>query len=299
MNEKDRAILCSLIRDHEDMVGSSRAAMLALQAFINSIRELKCQPSEIRDQYLELSEAIKNTQPKIIPLIHLIEDFEKEMAPHFGGEMDVVRNKAIEILQSKHDLLKSKVGKIIQHGMNIIDDGDVIIVHTASTDVMNMLSMAKQVMDKKIKVIVLKQDVAKTKQLIAALQQAQVEIETVPEFSLSHYVGEANKLFLGALSLTHDKKIVSSVGTASIASLCHFHKVPVYLFANTLKFSHKPSEDQRIHEKKFSQEQESVCYELTTFSHDMLELAMVDFLVTEDGVFSRDAIDDYVARTCR
>jgi translation initiation factor 2B subunit (eIF-2B alpha/beta/delta family) len=183
--------------------------------------------------------------------------------------------------------------------MNIIDDGDVIIVHTASTDVMNMLSMAKQVMDKKIKVIVLKQDVAKTKQLIAALQQAQVEIETVPEFSLSHYVGEANKLFLGALSLTHDKKIVSSVGTASIASLCHFHKVPVYLFANTLKFSHKPSEDQRIHEKKFSQEQESVCYELTTFSHDMLELAMVDFLVTEDGVFSRDAIDDYVARTCR
>jgi translation initiation factor eIF-2B subunit alpha len=299
MQENDKAILCSLIRDHEDLVGSSRTAMLSLQSFMTSIQQLKCPPAEVRDQYMELAEAIKNTRPKIIPLIHLIEEFEAEMAPHYGADLDTVRQKALEILQAKHDQIKSKVGKIIQHGMSVIDDGDVIIVHTASTDVMSMLSLARQVMDKRIKVVVLKQDFVKTKQLISTLQQARVDIETIPEFSLSHYVGEANKMFIGALSLTHDKKIVSAVGTANIASLCHFHKVPIYLFANTLKFSHKPSEDQRIHEKKLAQNQESLSYELTIFSHDMVDLAMVDFLVTEDGVIAKSAIDAYVTKFSR
>jgi translation initiation factor eIF-2B subunit alpha len=299
MQENDKAILCSLIRDHEDLVGSSRTAMLSLQSFMTSIQQLKCPPAEVRDQYMELAEAIKNTRPKIIPLIHLIEEFEAEMAPHYGADLDTVRQKALEILQAKHDQIKNKVGKIIQHGMSVIDDGDVIIVHTASTDVMSMLSLARQVMDKRIKVVVLKQDFVKTKQLISTLQHARVDIETIPEFSLSHYVGEANKMFIGALSLTHDKKIVSAVGTANIASLCHFHKVPIYLFANTLKFSHKPSEDQRIHEKKLAQNQESLSYELTIFSHDMVDLAMVDFLVTEDGVIAKSAIDAYVTKFSR
>ncbi len=299
MQEKDKAILCSLIRDHEDLVGSSRTAMLSLQSFISSIRQLKCPSSEMRGQYLELAEAIKNTRPKIIPLIHLIEEFESEMEPHFGADEATVREKAIEILQAKHDMIKSKVGKIIEHGMNVIETGDVIIVHTASTDVMRMLAMARQVMEKDIKVIVLKQDFVKTRQLISTLQQARVEMETIPEFSLSHYVSEANKMFIGALSVTHDKKIVSAVGTANIASLCHFHQVPIYLFANTLKFSHKPSEDQRIHEKKLTREEESFSYELTTFSHDMVDLSMVDYLVTEDGVLSKMQIDDYVNRNAR
>jgi len=32
---------------------------------------------------------------------------------------------------------------------------------------------------------------------------------------------------------------------------------------------------------------ESVSYELTTFSHDMLNLTMADFLATEEGVIFR------------
>ena len=294
MNEADKTILCRLIRDHEDLVGSSRASMLALQAFKNSIQELKCSPTDIRDEYADLADAIKNTRPKIIPLIHLVEEFEREMAPHFGADEEQILSKACEILQAKHDRLKDKVAKIIQLGLDCIDDGDVLVMHTASSDVTRMIALAKEVMDRNVKVIVLKQDFIKTKKLIDILKLAEVDLETVPEFSLSHYIGKANKMFTGALSITHDLKIVSAVGTANIASLCHFHKIPVYLFANTLKFSHGLSEDQRIHEKRITTVQNNTSYVLTTYSHDMLDLDMVDFLVTEEGIYPKEKIRDYV-----
>lgn len=295
MNEQDKDILCRLIRDHEDLVGSSRAAVLALQAFMNSVMELKCPLEQVREQYLELSEVIKNTQPKIIPLIHLIEEFEKEIDPHFGKDLEQIQAKAVEILKAKSEKLKSKVAKIIQTGLTCIKDGDVIVVHTASADVMNMIAAAKEVMDRRIKIIVLKQDFLKTKKLINILTQANVELETIPEFSLSHYIDHANKMFIGALSITYDQKVVCPVGTAGITSLCHFHQIPVYLFANTLKFSHGASEDQHIHEKKVAQVQDSVSYVLTTYSHDLVDLKMVDFLVTEERIVSKNEIEAYVA----
>ncbi len=294
MNEADKTILCRLIRDHEDLVGSSRASMLALQAFKNAIQDLKCSPADIRNEYADLADAIKNTRPKIVPLIHLVEEFEKEIAPHFGADEEQMLSKACEILQAKHDRLKEKVAKIIQLGLDCIDDGDVIVMHTASADVTKMIALAKEVMDRNVKVIVLKQDFIKTKKLIDILKLARVELETVPEFSLSHYIGKANKMFTGALSISHDLKIVSAVGTANIASLCHFHKIPVYLFANTLKFSHGLSEDQRIHEKRVATVQDNTSFVLTTYSHDMLDLDMVDFLVTEDGIYPKEKIRDYV-----
>ncbi len=295
MDEQERSILCSLMRDHEDFVGSSRATMLALQSLITSVKGLRCPADQAPGEFAELGEVIKNTRPKIIPLIHLIEEFEEEMGGQIEGDFDSVRNKAVAILQAKHDKLKDKIGRIMQLGLTCIEEGDVLVLHTASADVTNMIATAKEEMGRKIKIIVLKQDFVKTKKLLTILEKAHIELETVPEFSLSHYIGQANKMFTGALSITHDRKAVSAVGTANIASLCHFHNIPVYMFANTLKFSHGRSEDQQIHEKRVAQMEKDTNYVLTTYSHDMVDLGMVDFLVTEEGIFPKEKIADYVA----
>lgn len=287
--------MCSLMRDHEDFVGSSRATMLALQSLITSVNELRCSPGQAPGEFAELAEVIKNTRPKIIPLIHLMEEFEEEMAGRLEGDFEAVRSEAVDILQAKHDKIKDKIGRIMQLGLTCIEAGDVLVLHTASADVTNMIAMANEAMKRKIKVIVLKQDFVKTKKLLTILEKARVELETVPEFSLSHYIGQANKMFTGALSITHDRKAVSAVGTANIASLCHFHNIPVYMFANTLKFSHGLSEDQRIHEKRVAQVEKDTNYVLTTYSHDMVDLGMVDFLVTEEGIFPKEKIADHVA----
>jgi translation initiation factor 2B subunit (eIF-2B alpha/beta/delta family) len=294
MKDEDKAILCSLIRDHEDTVGSSRVTMMALKAFIESIRQVRCRVEEVRELYSELSGAIKNTEPKVIPLIHLIEEFEKEIGESPDASVDQIKDQAIKILEEKYQKIKTKTGKVIEHGLTCINEGDVIIVHTISYDVTNMLKLAHEVLHKNFKVIVLKQDLAKTRRLIKSLSGAGIDMEIIPEYSLSHYIGQGNKVFMGALSITDDMKVVSAVGSANIVSLCHLNHLPVYLFANTLKFSHRPSSQQRIHRKVESKVHGDVSFQLITHSHDAVDLKHVDFLVTEDGIKDKAAIMEFI-----
>ncbi len=297
MKPEDKAIMCRLIRDHEDMVGSSRVAMLSLEAFIESIRQLKCSADEVVDLYTELAEAIKTTEPKVIPLIHLIEEFEAEMRDHMGGDLETIRERAIAILTSKRDDLKARVGKVMEHGLNCITAGDVILLHTASLDVANMFVLARGVLQIDFSTIVLKQDPVKTRKLIRRLGDADVEMVVVPEYNLSHYLGRASKIFVGALSVTPDMKFVSAIGTANIVSLCHLNKIPVYLFANTLKFAHQPGTEQQIHTKIESHAADERPYTLTTHSHDLVDMALVDYLVTETGIYPRDEIEGCIQGT--
>jgi len=290
MKAEDKKILCSLIRDHEDTVGSSRVTMMAINAFIESIRQVRCSVEEVRKLYAELSLAIKNTEPKVIPLIHLIEEFEKELDGLSYDTVDEIKEKAIGILKQKHYKIKTKVGKVIENGLTCINEDDVIIVHTISYDVTNMLKLAREVLHKNFKVIVLKQDLAKTRRLVKSLSEAEIDMEIVPEYSLSHYIERGNKVFMGALSITEDLKVVSAVGSANVVSLCHLNNLPIYLFANTLKFSHRPSSQQKIHRKVEARRHGDLSFQLVTHSHDTVDLKHVDFLVTETGIKDKTAI---------
>jgi translation initiation factor 2B subunit (eIF-2B alpha/beta/delta family) len=294
MKEKDKEILYKLFRDHEDVRGSSRMAMLALRSFIESINDVRCNASEIKALITELCDAIKHTEPRIVPLIHMIKAFETEVEGHYREDLQETKKEAIRILQEKHDLLRSKVEQVIEHGVNLVEDGDSIVVHTASSDVTNMLVRAKEVLKKNFKLIILKQDFVKTKLLVRTLSKAKIDLLVVPEYSLSHYIEKANKLFIGAVSITPDAKVVAAIGTANIVGLCHINKVPVYLFANSLKFSYHPSTSQRIHTKTVPTSQDDVKYMLTTHSHDIVDLKLVDHLVTEDGKIEKPFMEKYV-----
>lgn len=294
MKEKDKQILYKLFRDHEDVLGSSRMAMLALQSFIESIKALKCNASQIKGLIEELCDAVKNTEPRIVPLIHLIKAFETEMHEHFTDDLQQTKDQVIRLLAAKKDLLKSNVEQVIEHGLKLVQDGDNIVVHTASSDITNMLVKAREVLNRNFKLIILKQDFVKTKLLIKTLSRADIEMQVVPEYNLSHYIEGANKLFIGAVSITPDAKIIAAIGTANIVSLSHLNKVPVYLFANSLKFSYHPSSRQRIHTKTVAASQDDIRYTLTTHSHDIVDLKLVDYLVTEEGKIDKPLIEKYL-----
>ena len=91
-----------------------------------------------------------------------------------------------------------------------------------------------------------------------------------------------------------DAKVVAAIGTANIVGLCPINKVPVYLFANSLEFSFHPSSSQRIHTKTIPTSQDDVSYMLTTHSHDIVDLKLVDHLVTEDGKIEKPFMEKYV-----
>ncbi len=284
MNTKDRDNLYKLFRDQVDVLGATRMTEVALESFKRAIQTLKCTRETVLPLYTELAEAIKNSRPKIVPLIHLLEEFEDEM--RFTGpnvDLDSIRKEATEILDEKLDALRRIGAQLIEQGANFVQEGDTIIVHSASRAVIGILVRASEAFARNFKAIVLQQDFAKTRQLIQALDRARISYEVVPEYSLSHHLSRATKLFIGAVAVTPDHNVVAAAGSAGIASLCHVAKLPVYLFVNSLKFSRQSAEEQQIHRKEATQRREGLTYALTTHSHSLVPLQLIDHLVTEQG----------------
>jgi translation initiation factor eIF-2B subunit alpha len=278
--------LYQLFRDHEEVMGTSRTTIVALQSIRDSIQRLRCPPHALENLVLELDDVIKNTQPKIIPLVHLIEAFESEMRPHFGKPLDAAKACALAILDQKLALFQSAIERLVDHGRRLIEDGDVIIAHSPSLVIRNALTSAHTDLQRKFRVIVLEQHFIRIKQLIRDLAASGVEHMVIPEYNLSHFMEIANKLFLGATSVTPDRKVITTVGSANIAGLCHLNGIPVYLLINSLKFAHQSVAGQKIFKADQKQDKENLIYTQTTFSHDMVDFDLIDHVITEEGVIS-------------
>jgi translation initiation factor 2B subunit (eIF-2B alpha/beta/delta family) len=284
MNQKDRDNLYKLLRDQADLLGSTRVTELALECFIRAIRQLKCTRETILPLFNELSAAIKNSRPRIVPLIHLLEEFEDEMRfTRESLDVEAVRADAINTLHEKLEAFRGMVAELVDRGANCVQEGDVILVHSASGVIIQVLVKAWGELGRRFRVIVLQQDFLQTRQLIQALTGAGIPHEVVPEYNLGHCLDRATKLFIAALAVTPDQHLVAPAGTANIVSLCHLSQVPVTLFVNRLKFSHQPAEAQQIHRKETESTRDGVTYSLTTHSHNLVPLRLVDNVVTESG----------------
>lgn len=284
MNTKDRENLYKLFRDLADVLGTSRMTEIALESFIRAIRSLKCPREAILPLFNELSECIKKSKPRVVPLIHLLEEFEDEMRfTRNDLEVEAIRTEAVETLKEKLDFFRERVQRLIEKGAECVQDEDVILVHSASGVVIKILLIAKEKLQRTFRTIVLKQDFAKTRQLIQAMVQAGIPHEVVPEYDLIHHLPQATKLFIGAVAVTPDRNVVASAGTANIVSLCHLGKIPVYLFVNSLKFSHQSAQDQSIHRKQEEETRAGLTYSVTTYSHSLVALELIDHIITGRG----------------
>lgn len=283
-----------LLRSIGDVQGIARTTILALESFIESIHELKCSREEVLDLYSELAMAIKNSQPKIIPLIHLIERFEKEMDQTFKSEKDIdldeIRVIAEKSLNKQIDLFKQNAKRVTENGLNYVQNNDVIIVHSPSSVITNILIQAKERLNLKFSVIILEQNAERTRQFVQALRKVDIEHFVTHAYDLSHHIEQANKMFFGALTITSDKKIVAPSGTAGTVSLCHINNVKVHLFANTLHYSHGKATDQLI----FQQEENHYCnvcqFPVRSHSHDLVNLKLIDHIVNENGEATIDRL---------
>lgn len=292
MPERDRDNLFRLFRDHGDVLGTSGTALVALESFIASVRQVRCRADQLQALVGELTTAIKATEPRITPLIHLVEEFEAEMQGGYSDDLQATKTRLVASLQGKIEKQKALLRRVVEHGRRCVTDGDVVIVYSTSAAVRDILLEANRE-GKKIRVLILKQDFTKTRKLIWSVSGADIAHQVIPEYNLSNFVAGANKLFLGAISVTPDQKAVCPLGTTEVVSLCHVHKIPVYLFADSLKFSHRDSCEQHIHEKRQDLSHDDVSYSLTIHSHCLVDLDLIDHLVTEDGDIDKATLQRY------
>jgi translation initiation factor 2B subunit (eIF-2B alpha/beta/delta family) len=275
--------LYRLIRNYIEAMGASRTTLIALKAYIDAVKQLQCADEDFQRLLLSLNSVLRNTEPKVIPLLHLIEEFEAEMAPFSGGDLQAAKARAIEILEKKQRRFESDTENLTRHCMEHIQPSDFIITHSPTAYIREGFIQAHSRMQGQFKILVLKQEFLRTRELIRAFEQYQIGHLVIPEYDLSHYLDAVTKLFIGAVSISSDGKVITGVGTSNVVSLCHAYHVPVYLFAESLKFAHTPLPEQRIYREQKDKLESDFTFHMTTFSHDMVDLAMIDHVVTEEG----------------
>jgi translation initiation factor 2B subunit (eIF-2B alpha/beta/delta family) len=287
MKEEDRQNLFKLFRDHGDVLGTHGTTLVSLESFVRSIQDLKCPAEQIETLVAELVQSIKDSEPQITPLVHLIEEFENDMTGQFSSDASATKKKIIDVLNAKIEHLQSIGEEMVVSGLKCIDRYDVIIVYSTSVSIRDTLVKARKI-GKPFEVLILKQDFTKTRKLIWTASGENIDHEIIPEYNLSNFITKANKFFLGTMSITPDQRAVCPLGAAEIVSLCHLNEIPIYLFANSLKFSHKLSDRHRIHEKQENHRVGHTSYSMTIHSHCLVDLAHVDFIVREEGAIPRE-----------
>ncbi len=69
--------------------------------------------------------------------------------------------------------------------------------------------------------------------------------------------------------------------------------LPIYLFVNSLKLTHWTSDDQKINLKEHTKSLGGVEYAHVSHSHDVVDLALVDHVITEQGEIDKAEIHGY------
>lgn len=288
MIREDKENLYKLLRHHGDVLGMVRTTMIALRAFADSVRALKCEKTDLGSLYAEFTDVVKNSEPKIVPLLHLIEEFEIEMRRVSKLDFDSRREEAIRILEEKIDRYESSIERVVNNAVDYIQDNDVIVVHMASYIVTNVLVRARTKRDRKFQVVILQQHPVRAKQLINALSDAGIDHVVVPAYNLGHYFETSNKFMIAAGTITKDSKVLLPVGAASIVSSCHLNNIGVYLFADTLHFSRMTAAELGVHTQMEDVQHADCEYCLTSHSHDLVELDLFDHMITDYGEMDRE-----------
>jgi translation initiation factor 2B subunit (eIF-2B alpha/beta/delta family) len=149
----------------------------------------------------------------------------------------------------------SNTGALIQHFdgaqeeinklvLDLIEDGDVIYTHCHSTNVVNALVYAKK-KKKKFEVYntetrPLFQGRKTAKDLKKAKIKVTMFVDSAMDIALSDKQGtkRATKIFLGADALL-GKGVINKVGSGVIAKLSKINKIPLYIVADSWKYSSK------------------------------------------------------------
>ena len=295
MSNNDQLVLDALFRDIVKFYSSSQTSIITLNAITAAIIELECPTEDFKMELTTVCDIIKNSQPRMFPIDNLIILLEKELQEkdYFSDkDIDARKTAVTKIIESLEERLNNDMNELATQGVKHIEDGDHIILHSVEEGAELLLPEAKR-MGKNFEVLILRQDLVKTKQVINILDTAGIKYTVVPEWDLIHFFDKVNKLFIGAYALTVDGKFVSDSGTSNIVSECHIHKLPVYLFAPTLEITNTFSRDQNIYLKDESVNESGSDYNLISHSSDIVSLDLVDHIITEHGAIDKSKLADY------
>ena len=167
--------------------------------------------------------------------------FLRPTEPMMQNVLDMAEKKSIKEIQKHFDEAQQKINKAV---LRLIRNNDVIFTHCHSTNVVNALVYAKN-KGKKFEVYntetrPLFQGRKTARELRKAGIKVTMFVDSALGIALSKEQGtkKATKVFLGADALLK-KGIINKVGSGVIARIARQEKIPLYIIADSWKFTKK------------------------------------------------------------
>ena len=288
MSNIEQHTIDKLFRDLSRVYSTSATSMIGLDSVKAAIEELVCNDSDLATEIRKLSDAVKNTQPRMFPLDNLMLILDKKIQT-LNDEKQLTKGSIDKILNTFSIRMKSDLDALVDHGAGWIKNDDFIVIHSIEENIEHLIPEAKK-RGVNFKILVLKQDIVTTGKILNILNNNQIKYEVIPEYDLVHYFDKITKLFIGTQALTNDNYLICDPGTSNVVSECHIHNIPIVLFLKTLKLSHYPVIDQNIRKNSFQDEHDGVEYSFSIHSNDIIKLELMSHIITEKGEITKDQI---------
>lgn len=174
--------------------------------------------------------------------------------PMLENTLDLIKKIPYKEILQHFDSAQEKINSFV---LKIIKSGDVIFTHCHSTNVINSLIYAKK-KGKKFKVYNTEtRPLFQGRKTAKELRKAGIPVTMFVDSAIALAIEKenrkdkiyANKIFLGADALLSDG-IINKIGSGLIAELAHSHKIPLYIIADSWKFTKKkvPIENRNLNE---------------------------------------------------
>lgn len=139
--------------------------------------------------------------------------------------------------------------KINKNVFRIIRNGMIIYTHCHSTNVVKALIYAKKHWKKFSVVNTETRPLFQGRRTARELSKAGIKVTTYIDSAMDEVIMASDMIFLGADAILKNK-FINKIGSLAIAELSSMHKKPVYVVADSWKFSPKnvPIEERDFHE---------------------------------------------------
>lgn len=222
------------------LVGETKITMTCLDAIASSIVYSKAErPEDFEHEVAGYLALFLRERPTLVMLANAARYIINEVKQGIERGLSLTELKKLVTLKiiDFNKSIKASVDKIGEVGSRLIEDGDVVLTHGASTTVLSILARAKEE-GKKIQVLVT-EGRPEFQGRIMAMALADLEIPTTLIIDAAHYyyMKKVHKVLLGAIAICPSGCVVAKVGTGAIALTAREHRVKVYVTAATQKIT--------------------------------------------------------------
>lgn len=188
-------------------------------------------------------ETLLNTRPTAVSLANAL---NAVMSGVKGNSVDEIRNGVVNAADKFIVQSKKAVEKIAKMAAAKIKDGDSIMTHCNSTVVVKGIINAHE-QDKRIHVFATETRPWQQGFITArALADAGVDVTLIVDSAARTFMTETDLVLVGADTIISNGTVINKIGTSQIALIAHENNVPVFVCAESYKFSKTARTDDQV-----------------------------------------------------